>query len=48
MKARNAWRMAKRRAMAAQGKTWTERLREAVRTGKPVEQVTFKPRRTLA
>ena len=44
----NAWRMAKRRAMAANGKTYSQRLDEAIRKGTAVESVTFKPRRTLA
>ena len=44
----NAWRMAKRRAMAANGKTFTERLREAVRKGGVVESVAFTPQKTEA
>jgi hypothetical protein len=42
----NAWRMAKRRAMAANGKTFTERVREAALLGKPVESVKFAPKKT--
>jgi hypothetical protein len=41
----NAWRMAKRRAMAANGKTFTERAMEAARNGTTVETVNFTPRK---
>ncbi len=40
---RQSWeRKAKRRAMKANGMTFTDRLREACRTGKPVVSVTFR------
>ena len=42
-KQQTSWRMAKRRAMAANGKTFTDRVNESVRTGKPIEQVGFNP-----
>lgn len=41
MKKQNAWRQAKRRAMKAKGKTFTERVYEAMVLGKPVETVVF-------
>ena len=39
------WRQAKRRAMKAKGMTYTERVREAIRTGKPIQQVAFTPQK---
>lgn len=34
-------RQMKRKALREQGKTWTQRVMEAIRTGKPVQTVTF-------
>ena len=44
-RAQNAWRMAKRRAMQANGKTFSERVREAAAKGTAVESVNFTPKR---